>query len=227
MAAFFITGTDTDCGKTLLTLGLMQAFQQSGLQVNAMKPVAAGVTQYKGLQLNQDAVMLQQQSSVEPEYQLLNPYLFEPAIAPHIAAAEDNVVIDMESIRQAFQSLRSQAEVTLVEGAGGWLVPLNEQFDVGDIPQQLELPVILIVGLKLGCINHARLSLQSVRAKGCQVAGWVGTQLDPDMSHARENIATLKRYLDTPCLGVVPFLKDAVAGEVAGYLTIDELVKTE
>lgn len=227
MAAFFITGTDTDCGKTLITLGLMQALQQSGLQVNAMKPVAAGVTQYKSFQLNQDAVLLQQQSSVEPEYQLLNPYLFEPAIAPHIAAAENNVMIAMESIRQAFESLRSQAEVTLVEGAGGWLVPLNDQLDVSDIPQQLELPVILVVGLKLGCINHARLSLQSVRAKGCRLAGWIGTQVDPDMSHARENIETLTGYLDIPCLGIVPFLKDAVAAEVAGYLTIGELVKTE
>ena len=227
MAAFFITGTDTDCGKTLITLGLMQALQQSGLQVNAMKPVAAGVTHYESLQFNEDAVMLQQQSSVEPEYQLLNPYLFEPAIAPHIAAAEDNVVIDMVCIRQAFNTLRSQAEVTLVEGAGGWLVPLNEQLDVSDIPQQLELPVILVVGLKLGCINHARLSMQSIRTKGCRVVGWVGTQVDPDMSHARENIATLKRYLDVPCLGIVPFLKNALAMQVAGYLTIDELVKAE
>ena len=227
MAAFFITGTDTDCGKTLITLGLMQALQQSGLQVNAMKPVAAGVTHYESLQFNEDAVMLQQQSSVEPEYQLLNPYLFEPAIAPHIAAAEDNVVIDMVCIRQAFNTLRSQAEVTLVEGAGGWLVPLNEQLDVSDIPQQLELPVILVVGLKLGCINHARLSMQSIRTKGCRVVGWVGTQVDPDMSHARENIATLKRYLDVPCLGIVPFLKNALAVQVAGYLTIDELVKAE
>ena len=224
MTAFFVTGTDTDSGKTLITLALMHSLQQAGLKVNAMKPVAAGATLYAEGLMNEDAMLLQQQSSVKPAYQLLNPYLFKEPVAPHIAARHEQVVIDMASIVSAFNALKQQAEVTLVEGAGGWLVPLNEQHDIADIAVQLKLPVILVVGLKLGCINHARLSLQSIYASGCQIAGWVGSQVDSGMSCRDENIEALTHYINAPCLGVVPFLSQPTAAEAAKYLIHDELL---
>ena len=224
MAAFFVTGTDTDSGKTLITLALMHGLQQAGLKVNAMKPVAAGTTVYPEGLMNEDAMLLQQQSSVKAAYQLLNPYLFKEPVAPHIAARYEKVQIDMASIASAFDLLKQQAEVTLVEGAGGWLVPMNDRLDIADIAVQLKLPVILVVGLKLGCINHARLSVQSIYASGCQIAGWVGTQVDPEMSRRDENIETLTHYINAPCLGVVPFLSQPTVSAVAEYLTYDDLL---
>jgi dethiobiotin synthetase len=203
----------------------MQKLQQSGLRVNAMKPVAAGTEPSVLPAVNGDALLLQQQASQSADYRLVNPYLFESSIAPHIAAMKQGVEIDLEVIRQAYNLLEQQADITLVEGAGGWLVPLNDFADISDIPPLLGLPVILVVGLKLGCINHARLSLQAVKAKGCQLAGWVGSQVDEAMSHVDDNIATLSRYLEVPCLGIIPFLPQSKIAGASGYLLIDQLVK--
>ena len=227
MSGFFITGTDTDSGKTLITLALMNKLQQAGLSVNAMKPVAAGVTYFEQGDLNEDAFLLQLQSRPEPDYELLNPYLFEPAIAPHIAARQKEIMISLDVIRQSYEMLTKQSAITMVEGAGGWLVPLNENVDVADLPVYLNLPVILVVGLKLGCLNHARLTMESIGSKGCKLVGWVGTQVDSRMSHVDENIETLIEYLDAPCLGVVPYLFEADAQKAAEYLSIDLLVKEE
>ena len=202
----------------------MYKLQQSGWNVNAMKPVAAGTTDYPQGRLNEDAVQLRRQCSLEPDYDVLNPYLFDEPIAPHIAAARQQRDIQMDVIADAFQQLRHQAEVTLVEGAGGWLVPLNAQQDIADIAVQLDLPVIVVVGLKLGCINHARLTLQAVAAKGCRLAGWIATQVDPDMLSLNENVAALKHYLDAPCLGIVPFTPDPAISIIAQYLEAESLL---
>ena len=225
MAGFFITGTDTDSGKTLVTLALMRKLQQSGLKVNAMKPVAAGISHYESGDFNEDAVLLQQQCSEKPDYQQLNPYLFDAAIAPHIAAQQHKVVVEEGPIKQSFASLQKQADITLVEGAGGWLVPLTKKMDISDLPLMLQLPVVLVVGVKLGCLNHARLSMQSIQAKGCQVSGWIGTQVEKDMPVFAENISTLNEYLEVPCLGVIPYLLEATAESAADYMNIEQLVK--
>jgi len=224
MPAVFITGTDTDAGKTLLTLGLMQALQQQGLRVNGMKPVAAGVFEIDGKTVNEDAQLIRQQSTKALPYELINPWLFEPAIAPHIAAQQVNKTIDFQSIKTALNEIKKQSDLVVVEGAGGWLVPLNEQQDVADIAVNMNLPVILIVGLKLGCINHARLTLQAIQAAGCRVVGWIGTQIEPEMMNVDENIETLKHYLPVQCLGIVPWLESQDTKTVASYINTETLM---
>jgi len=224
MPAVFITGTDTDSGKTLVTLGLMHALQQKGLRVNGMKPVAAGVSEIDSEAVNEDAQLIRLQSSRQLPYELVNPHLFEPAIAPHIAAQQVDRTIDFKPVKAAFYEIEKQSELVVVEGAGGWLVPLNEQQDVADIAVHMNLPVILVVGLKLGCINHARLSMQAIQARGCRVMGWVGSQIDPEMMNVDENIKTLKQYLPVQCLGVVPWLEERDTETVAGYIDSEALI---
>jgi len=224
MPSVFITGTDTDSGKTLVTLGLMHALQQKGLRVNGMKPVAAGVSEIDSEAVNEDAQLIRLQSSRQLPYELVNPHLFEPAIAPHIAAQQVDRTIDFKPVKAAFYEIEKQSELVVVEGAGGWLVPLNEQQDVADIAVHMNLPVILVVGLKLGCINHARLSMQAIQARGCRVMGWVGSQIDPEMMNVDENIKTLKQYLPVQCLGVVPWLEERDTETVAGYIDSEALI---
>ncbi len=226
MAGYFITGTDTDAGKTLVTLGLMYALQQRGLRVNGFKAVAAGSQMINGQRCNSDAFLLMQQGSADAmqiSNQQINPYLFDPPVAPHIAAAAINRNIDMNIIESAYDYIQQLSDVVLAEGAGGWLVPLNAEYSVGDIAVRIGLPVVIVVGLKLGCINHARLTLAAVRASGCTVAGWIGSMLDEQQPYVDDNIATLKQYLQVPCLGIVPFLADKSPAEVAAYLQIESL----
>jgi len=225
MSGFFITGTDTDCGKTIITCALLHKLQSAGVKVNVMKPVAAGVSDYPQGALNDDVVQLMQQTAIVSEYDQVNPYLFKPAIAPHIAAQQQQIVIDPAVILQAYAQLQERADITLVEGAGGWLVPLTAKLDVSDIPCFLNLPVVLVVGLKLGCINHARLTLASIQSKGCIVSGWIGTQVDADMACLDENVKTLKEYLNVPCMGIVPFMEEPKVSAVSSYLYIDTFSK--
>jgi len=230
MPAVFITGTDTDAGKTLVTLGLMHSLQDQGLRVNGMKPVAAGVSEIDGNTVNEDAQLIYRQSSKVLPYELINPWLFEPAIAPHIAAQQANRKIDFQPIKAALNEIKKQSDLVVVEGAGGWLVPLNEKQDVADMAVIMNLPVILVVGLQLGCINHARLTLQAIEAAGCRAIGWIGTQIDPQMMNVDENIKTLKQYLPVQCLGIVPWLESRDAKTVASYINsetlMDELITT-
>lgn len=223
MPGFFITGTDTDAGKTLVTLALMEKIKLSGYSVAAIKPVAAGVTQYPQGRFNEDAVLLQRQSTLNMDYDEVNPYLFEPAIAPHIAAEKSQVKVKLERIETVYKKFTSKTDYLFVEGAGGWLVPLNNDTDMSDIPSRLGLSVILVVGLKLGCINHARLTMQAIKSAGCDVAGWVGSQVDADMQYVDENIKSLMQYLDAPCLGIIPFLKLVNQHNAVKYLSINQL----
>ncbi|MBT8440541.1 MAG: dethiobiotin synthase [Gammaproteobacteria bacterium] len=224
MPILFVSGTDTDAGKTLVTLGLMHALQAKGLRVNGMKPVAAGVSEIGGEAVNDDALLIRQQSSKQLDYKLVNPYLFEPAIAPHIAAQQVDQNIDLKLIQAALDEIEKQSDLVVVEGAGGWLVPLNEQQDVADIAVNMNLPVILVVGLKLGCINHARLSIQAIQARGCRVIGWIGSQIAPEMMNVDENIETLQQYLPVKCLGIVPWLENSDAETVATYIESEALL---
>jgi len=220
MRNYFITGTDTDSGKTLITCALMVKMKEAGFSVNAMKPIAAGISILDEGNLNEDVVMLHRYASMEVDYRLMNPYLFEPAIAPHLAAKDIGVVIESNIIKEAYEELLQQADVTLVEGAGGWLVPLSKDLDVGDMPTLLSLPVILVVGLKLGCINHTRLTINVMRSQGVEFSGWIGTQVEKNMSALQGNIDSLKEIIDVPCLGIVPFDKNIDASKAAQYLTL-------
>ncbi|MBQ0723936.1 MAG: dethiobiotin synthase [Cycloclasticus sp.] len=202
---YFITGTDTDVGKTFVAAELLKALRDAGLRASGFKPVASGGVWVDGQLCNQDALTLMAESSVQLPYELVNPYCFEPAIAPHIAAKYTDTIIDFSIIRSRLDSHLAVSDVVVVEAAGGWKVPLNDTSGVDDLAYESGLPVILVVGLKLGCINHALLSEQAILDKGCQLAGWVGNSLSEGFEAKNDNIKTLKQRMKSPCLGVLEY----------------------
>jgi dethiobiotin synthetase len=216
----FVTGTDTDSGKTLITLGLMRAFAGRGERVLAMKPVAAGAQAGADGLRNDDALQLLAAGSFEVDYDTLNPYCFEPPIAPHIAAAEAGVEIDGDHLMDCRDRLAAQCDRLLVEGAGGWRVPLNTELDMAGLARRLAYPVVLVVGMRLGCLNHALLTAESIDAAGLRLAGWVANRIDPGMSRYDQNLASLKTVIPAPLLGEVPWLDHARAETVADRLTL-------
>jgi dethiobiotin synthetase len=217
---FFITGTDTECGKSEITLALMHLLQARGHRVLGMKPVASGAEPTKDGLRNEDARRIQQQGSADVPYELVNPYAFGPPIAPHIAARQAGESIRFQLLRKNLQALSDQADFVLVEGVGGWKVPLGPDGDVSDLAAHLGLPVILVVGMKLGCINHALLTADAIVADGSSLAGWVANQIDPGMLEMESNLETLREGIDAPCLGFVPFLQEVSPQRVADYLRL-------
>lgn len=201
--AYFITGTDTEVGKTVATLALMHYAKQQGKTVIGMKPVAAGCELQDGQLKNDDALLLQAAASVQVDYDIINPYAYLAPVSPHIAGANNPVVLD--KVRANFNALTALADIVLVEGAGGWYAPINEQQSISDLAQSLALPVILVVAIRLGCINHARLTYQAIHASGLICAGWIANCTDPTMLNRDENITTIKQALNTPLLGVLPY----------------------
>ena len=202
---FFITGTDTGVGKTLIACALLHALARTGLSVVGMKPVAAGAVHSAEGLINDDVAQLRAASSVKAELALVNPYCFEPAIAPHIAAAQAGVTIDCARIAQAHARLAAMADVVVVEGAGGFCVPLNSSENAADLAYYFGLPVILVVGVRLGCMNHALLTAQAIRARGLKLAGWIANRIDPAMPVAEENVTALAERLAAPLLGEIEF----------------------
>ena len=220
---YFITGTDTGVGKTMVTLGLMQLLRDRGHRVAGMKPVASGSkSTAQGLR-NDDAVRLQQQANIELPYEAVNPYAFEPPIAPHSAAAAVGTRIELVELEQRYAELRRQADRVCVEGVGGWLVPLNERETVADLAVRLGLDIILVVGIRLGCLNHALLTVRAIEASGLRLAGWVANCLPPPADSMKENINTLKSMIYAPLLGVVPALSELSATTVAACLSLEVL----
>lgn len=219
--AFFVTGTDTDAGKTTVAAGLLHAARRAGLSTAAGKPVASGcVMSAQGLR-NSDALALWAQCSLPLRYDEVNPYAFEPAIAPHLAAREAGVVLSMEALLVPMRRLLEHgADFTLIEGAGGWRVPLSGKATLSELPVALGVPVILVVGVRLGCINHAVLSAEAIARDGLELAGWVANIVDGDTARLEDNLATLHERLAAPCLGVVPRLANADAAAVAGHLSL-------
>lgn len=216
---FFIAGTDTDAGKTVITAGLLEKANQQGLRTIGLKPIAAGCEVTSAGLRNDDALQLQAAASVESSYEAVNPIAYEPPIAPHIAAAQQGDMLSSARVVGLCRgAMMKPADLLLIEGAGGWRVPLNNRETLAAIPQQLNLPVILVVGMKLGCINHALLTAEAIRRDGLQLAGWVANRVDPHMACYEENVATLKTMLMAPCLGEVPFLESVSPVEVAKYL---------
>ena len=205
---FFITGTDTSVGKTWATVTLMHYFQAQGKTVVGMKPVASGCEWMDGKLRNEDALMLQNNASVTLDYELVNPYAYFQPVSPHLAC-EDNPV-ELNKVVAVFNQIKQTADVVLVEGVGGWLVPLNHQGDdVQAMAKALNLPVILVVAIRLGCINHARLTYQAIKNSGLTCAGWLATHVDTQMLKQNENIETLQQLINAPLLGVLPYSEKA------------------
>ena len=216
--SLFITGTDTGVGKTLVTAALLRVLREGSHRVAGMKPIAAGsMTGPEGL-ANDDALLLQAESSTRHPYGDINPWLFEPAIAPHIAAAEAGIAIDLARIATAHARLAAAADVVLAEGAGGFLVPLDAHRSCAEIPVLLRMDVILVVGLRLGCLNHAFLTAEAIAARGLALAGWVGNHIDPGFARMRENVDTLKARIAAPCLGIIPHMPEPDVAAAASCL---------
>lgn len=226
--AFFITGTDTNVGKTLIAAGLLVAAKQRGLTTAALKPVAAGCEKTAEGLRNSDALLLQSVMTQTLHYDQINPYALEAAIAPHIAAQQEKRSLSVDRLAGICRGVLSSANFTVVEGAGGWRVPLNARETLADLAKNLNLPVIIVVGVRLGCINHALLTFEAVVRDGLAVAGWVANCIDADMPVLQENIDSLKARLPVPCLGVVPFLVEPSPAQVASYFepaALDHLIQ--
>jgi dethiobiotin synthetase len=202
---YFITGTDTNVGKTWATVALMRYFQGLGKSVIGLKPVATGCMVKDGRLVNADALLLQENSTVILDYHSINPYAFLRPVSPHIAGKDNPVKLDI--IVNGFHAIKGRAEIILVEGAGGWCSPLNENQDNSDLAVALALPVILVVAVKLGCINHARLTYQAIMRSGVCCAGWVAACPDPNSLCLEENIATMTKSLNVPLLGELPYIE--------------------
>jgi len=205
----FVTGTDTGVGKTLVSVALVRALVQHGLRVSVMKPIASGAEHTSAGMRNADAMALAEVANVAVPYEKLNPYCFRPPISPHIAAEDAKVEIDIGVIADRFTDLVSSADFVVVEGAGGWYAPISGTQTMADLPVALDIPVLLVVGLRLGCLNHAMLTRKAIDAAGADFAGWVANCIDPELERTQENLATLERLLDREPLTVFPFQPDA------------------
>jgi dethiobiotin synthetase len=206
---YFITGTDTEIGKTHSAVQLIGRWRREGKRVVAMKPVASGCeVGPDGRWINDDVERLVAASG-QTDRELMNPYRFLPAVSPHIAAQQAGVAISLETIKAHYQTLAEQADLVLVEGAGGWFAPLSDTLFMRDLAWALDLPVILVVGMRLGCINHALLTVQAIEAAGLPLAGWVANRVVPDQPAYEDNLATLKAHIHAPLLLEIPYGKEA------------------
>lgn len=203
--AYFITGTDTGVGKTHVACKLIRDYVAQGYKVIGMKPVAAGGVFVDGEWVNDDVLKLEAASNVKAPRELINPYSFKEAVAPHIAAEIAGVEIKLALIEQAFEQLKKLADIVIVEGAGGFLVPLNNQQSMADLPAALGTPVILVVGMKLGCINHSLLTVEAIKTRGLTLHGWVANQVEPDMAFYNKNSATIAQKMHSNSLFLCEF----------------------
>lgn len=220
MKGYFVTGTDTGVGKTRVAVALVHALRRRGLRVAVMKPVAAGSAPGE---LNEDVLALTAASNIEADPADVNPYAFAEPIAPHIAAEQSATRIDLGVILAAYGRLATQSDAVVVEGAGGWRVPLNANEDMADLAQQLGLPVVLVVGLRLGCLSHALLTAESIQNRGLAWAGWIGNHIDPDMAEQAANLRALQARLLAPCLGVESYAPAEISsGDRPQWLTLPD-----
>ncbi|MBB6365175.1 dethiobiotin synthetase [Xanthomonas sacchari] len=216
--AFYVTGTDTGIGKTIASTALLHALRARGQRAVGMKPVASGCTREAEGWRNEDALALQEASAPRPRYDDLNPYALPLPLAPELAAADAGVQLELAPIAAAFERLRAQADVVVVEGVGGWAAPLSASLDQADLARALRLPVVLVVGLRLGCLNHARLSAAAIAADGLQCIGWIGNEIDPAMERIDDNMAMLRTRLPMPCWGRLPYRPQPQAEQLAAQL---------
>jgi dethiobiotin synthetase len=210
--AVFVAGTDTGVGKSLVAATLLAAARSAGHSTAAMKPVASGCEEVNGELRNEDALLLQQFCTLNLTYEQINPVALRAAVAPHLAAQMEGRQISLQRLVGFARAIfMERANFTVVEGAGGWRVPLNEREYLSGLPQALQLPVVLVVGIRLGCINHAVLSAEAIESDGLRLVGWVANHLSADMPLAAENIQTLKQLIRAPCLGELPWQPGAQA----------------
>jgi dethiobiotin synthetase len=214
MPSYFVIGTDTNVGKTYIASALIQHFVKAGLKTVGMKPVASGCTSsqqngWQGELVNDDVITLSKASNLTATLDLINPYRFAPAIAPHIAAEQAGIVMHSDVVMRAYEQLARMADVVIVEGAGGFFVPINAHETLADTAVKLDIPIILVVGMRLGCINHALLTVEAVKTRGLTLAGWVANQVDPDMPMFAENLTSLQQRIAAPCLSVVRWQENA------------------
>ena len=211
MTGFFVTGTDTEVGKTLVSGALILKLREQGKQAIGFKPVAAGTYQSaNGELLNEDLETLRIASGLAPGQMNLSSYVLDMPVAPHLAAASKGIVLQLGTIMQALLETQKHSDCLVIEGAGGLLIPLNDHENLGDLVQQISLPVILVVGMKLGCINHALLTQEAIKARGLKIAGWVANSLANEMPLLQENVATLQTKINAPFLGLIPSLPKAL-----------------
>lgn len=221
--AFFVTGTDTEIGKTLVSSALLYTLVQQGLKSIGMKPIASGAFLQKGVWCNEDIIALNKAGNVTLPAELAkltNPYLFKLPAAPHIAAQHESQQIQLTTILDCYQQLKNHAEAIVVEGVGGFRVPFNAHEDSADMAQQMKLPVILVVGMRLGCINHALLTAEAIAARGLTLAGWVANSAQEEMAHLSDNVAALRERMTAPLLGCIPLLEKPSAIAAAAYLDL-------
>ncbi len=219
----FVTGTDTEIGKTLISSALIHAQAAAGVRVAGMKPIAAGAQWLDGAWHNEDVDALAAEVSCPLPTELTTPYLLQTPAAPHLAAALEGVTIEPTKILASYRGVRAQAQAVVVEGVGGFRVPLTDTFDTADLAQQLALPVVLVVGLRLGCISMALLTAEAIAARGLHLAGWVANTADPGMTMLEGNVQALRERLSAPLLGVVPRLSQASAAAAVAHLNFDLL----
>lgn len=216
----FVTGTDTEIGKTLVSAAMLHKLVSSGVRACGMKPVAAGAEMRDGALHNDDADMLAAAGNVHLLASITTPFMLRQPCAPHIAAKLDGVAITPVPIIAAYAEIAAAADAVVVEGVGGFRVPFSDDFDSADMAQQLNLPVILVVGMRLGCINHALLTIEAIVARGLVLAGWVANQVDPDMAYFDENIEALAQRIPAPMLGRVPYLSTPSAAAAAEFIEL-------
>lgn len=216
----FVTGTDTEIGKTLVSSAILHKLVSSGVRACGMKPVAAGAEMRDGELHNDDADQLIAVSNVHLPGNLTTPYMLRAAAAPHIAAALDGVTIEPVPIIAAYAEIAAASDAVVVEGVGGFRVPLSNDFDSADLAAQLNLPMVLVVGLRLGCISHSMLTIEAIVARNLVLAGWVVNEIDPDMEFADENVAALQQRIPAPLLGRVPYLDNPTAARAAEYIEL-------
>ncbi|MBB4591446.1 dethiobiotin synthase [Xanthomonas cannabis] len=218
--AFYVTGTDTGIGKTMGSTALLHALRARGRTAVGMKPVASGCERTAQGWRNEDALALQAASDPQPDYATLNPYALPAPLAPELAAADVGVTLSLDPITQAFAQLRTQADFVVVEGVGGWAAPLSADLDQADLVRALRLPVVLVVGVRLGCINHARLTAAAIAADGLDCIGWIANEIDPQMERTEDNIRMLHARLAMPCWGRIPWRPGADAASQAQRLQL-------
>lgn len=217
----FITGTDTEVGKTLVAVSLVRALVKGGLRVAVMKPVASGAEPMPLGLRNSDALALLHAANVPAPYERVNPYCYVPPISPHLAAKEAAFPVDLRVIEECFDALRGNADLVVVEGAGGWYAPISEKHTMQDLALRLDLPVVLVVAMRLGCLNHAMLSRRAIEAAGANLAGWVANELDPGFERRAENLESLVQLMGSAPLAVLPFQPD----EATALLAAEEAVR--
>ncbi|MBT7407897.1 MAG: dethiobiotin synthase [Nitrosomonadales bacterium] len=216
---FFITGTDTGIGKTFVACILMQFIKSQQKKVIGMKPIAAGIDKARGENANEDVILIKSECSSKIGADEINTYSFIEPIAPHIAAQKNNVEIDLSKIKMHAENLKKRADYLFIEGAGGYLVPLNSNSTMADLVDELDIPTIVVIGVKLGCINHGLLTIEAILKRGQRIFGWVANIIDKDMLESGENISSLKKRIKAPLLGTIPYSPQHKIKDLKNYIT--------